>query len=91
MSAASNSGRQKTPQNHCEESFSDVFLPMQVIAERGLQAHPSWVNKCIQLYETYLVRHGIMLVGPAGSGPPSCKECPGLEPCRRSWLNGSSS
>lgn len=28
----------------------------QVVKERGLQAHPSWMNKCIQLYETYLVR-----------------------------------
>jgi Hydrolytic ATP binding site of dynein motor region len=39
-----------------------------VVKEKGLQLHPSWLNKCIQLYETYLVRHGIMLVGPSGSG-----------------------
>ena len=40
-----------------------------------LQAHPTWVNKCIQLYETYLVRHGIMLVGPAGGGKSAIEEC----------------
>jgi dynein heavy chain, axonemal len=39
------------------------------------QAHPTWVNKCIQLYETYLVRHGIMLVGPSGGGKSSIEEC----------------
>ena len=48
---------------------------LQVTLERGLQLHPSWLNKCIQLYETYLVRHGIMLVGPAGSGKSAICEC----------------
>ena len=46
-----------------------------MVAERGLQAHASWLNKCIQLYETYLVRHGIMLVGPSGAGKTAIMEC----------------
>uniref|UniRef100_A0A3B4GTL0 Dynein heavy chain hydrolytic ATP-binding dynein motor region domain-containing protein n=1 Tax=Pundamilia nyererei TaxID=303518 RepID=A0A3B4GTL0_9CICH len=29
---------------------------------------PGYINKCIQLYETTVVRHGLMLVGPSGSG-----------------------
>lgn len=27
-----------------------------------------FINKCIQLFETTVVRHGLMLVGPTGSG-----------------------
>jgi len=33
------------------------------IQATGLQAVPSFVNKCIELYDTVLVRHGLMLVG----------------------------
>lgn len=40
-----------------------------------MQVHTTWVNKCIQLYETYLVRHGIMLVGPSGGGKSAIEEC----------------
>jgi len=36
--------------------------------EANLQLHPTWVGKIVQLYETYLVRHGIMVVGTAGCG-----------------------
>ncbi|XP_070580015.1 dynein axonemal heavy chain 1-like isoform X2 [Ptychodera flava] len=34
----------------------------------GLKDVDGFVTKCIQLYETTVVRHGLMMVGPAGSG-----------------------
>lgn len=44
-------------------SFPDVSKALEKVAlEKGLQLHGPWLKKCIQLYETYLVRHGIMLV-----------------------------
>ena len=50
-------------------SFPDVEREMRAnLEERGLQDWPTWFSKCVQLYETYLVRHGIMLVGPSGGG-----------------------
>jgi len=40
----------------------------QVIDEMKLIHHDTWVGKIVQLFETSLVRHGLMMVGPAGSG-----------------------
>ncbi|XP_048578532.1 dynein axonemal heavy chain 1-like isoform X2 [Nematostella vectensis] len=40
----------------------------------GLQDVDGFVTKCIQLYETTVVRHGLMLVGPTGSGKTQCYE-----------------
>ncbi|XP_071446254.1 dynein axonemal heavy chain 6 [Hetaerina americana] len=39
-----------------------------VLKDKGLQVAEPMVKKVIQLYETMIVRHGVMLVGPTGGG-----------------------
>lgn len=59
--------------------FPGVILPeqdygvmetaiVQVVEEAGLQPEVCMKRKVVQLYETMLVRHGVMLVGPTGGG-----------------------
>lgn len=39
-----------------------------ILLEEQLQKVPSFISKIIQVHETQLVRHGMMVVGEAGSG-----------------------
>lgn len=43
-----------------------------VVESMGLINNPAWNLKIIQLYETSLVRHGLMTMGPTGSGKTAC-------------------
>lgn len=43
-------------------------MNLQMMRDAGLQPEVCSIVKTIQLHETMLVRHGVMLVGPTGSG-----------------------
>ncbi|KAI5704390.1 hypothetical protein M8J75_004799 [Diaphorina citri] len=52
---------------------SSSYVELQAAIEKACQEfnfvnHPTWNLKVVQMYETSLVRHGLMLLGPTGSG-----------------------
>ncbi len=66
-----------------QDLFPDVKLPKaenqlltmaikDAIADHRLQPEPQFVSKVVQLYDTFLIRFGAMLVGPAGGAKTQC-------------------
>jgi dynein heavy chain len=52
-----------------EPDYGSLFTALQnATIGQGLQEVPEFLNKCIQLWETILVRHGLMLVGETFAG-----------------------
>eukprot|EP00971_Amphidinium_carterae_P180818 3586868-Amphidinium_carterae.1 len=43
-------------------------------SERGLQPKGSFIHKCTQLWETIMVRHGLMVVGCRSTASPHANE-----------------
>ena len=44
----------------------------EIINREKLQHEPKFVEKVVQLYETFAVRFGVMIVGPATAGKTTC-------------------
>ncbi|KAL6445584.1 hypothetical protein ACFW04_000844 [Cataglyphis niger] len=66
-----------------EDMFPGIKITTQVYKELqkaianatvalGVMNHSEWNLKTVQLYETSLVRHGLMVLGPTGSGKTQC-------------------
>ena len=62
------------PNLHLEKtSYTELDTAISKnLQKEKLVNHPAWYLKVIQLYESQNVRHGIMVLGPSGSGKSAC-------------------
>lgn len=61
--------------DHSKVQVNDFKKELEIVCqEEGLQFHADWAEKCVQLYESSIVRHGIMVVGPSRSGKSTAIE-----------------
>ncbi len=58
-----------------KQDYGELMVMLErKISEFGLQMVPAFVTKIIQLYDTLIVRHGVMLVGPTGGGKTCARD-----------------
>ena len=58
--------------NKPEIDLGALMVQMKKVSiEKNLQPTQAFLDKIIQLYDTIIVRHGLMLVGPTGGGKTS--------------------
>ena len=61
-------GLRKQIRNVCREEF---FVCKENDGQEGRTKDSMWMKKILELYESSQVKHGLMLVGPSGSGKSS--------------------
>jgi dynein heavy chain len=55
-----------------QQEYGTLLSGVEVVCkQQNLQLCDSFIMKILQLYDTILVRHGLMLVGPTGGGKTS--------------------
>ncbi|CAH0592601.1 unnamed protein product [Chrysodeixis includens] len=73
MGAQKRANPDSTEENIMMRVLKEMQTAINTVTSRtGLVNHPDWNLKIIQLYETSLVRHGLMTMGPTGSGKTTC-------------------
>ena len=65
------------PETAMPEEANDLLLELleDECVDAQLQPRPAFLAKCIEMYETIIVRHGLMLVGQTMAGKTKLRRC----------------